>query len=30
MNAKVWEYPLDEWNKVIELNLNATFIVVKL
>jgi len=25
MNAKVWEYPLDEWKKVIDLNLNATF-----
>ena len=30
MNAKVWEYPLEEWKKVIELNLNSTFIVVKL
>ena len=29
MNAKVWEYPLDEWNKVIELNLNATFYCCK-
>ena len=25
MNAKVWDYPLDEWKKVIELNLNSTF-----
>ena len=25
MNAKVWEYPIDEWKKVIDLNLNATF-----
>ena len=24
MNAKVWEYPIDEWKKVIELNLNST------
>ena len=29
MNAKVWEYPLVEWNKVIELNLNATFYCCK-
>ena len=29
MNAKVWEYPTDEWNKVINLDLNAIFIVVK-
>ena len=25
MNAKVWDYPLEEWKKVIELNLNSTF-----
>ena len=29
MNAKVWEYPIDEWKKVIELNLNATFYCCK-
>tara|TARA_B100001027_G_C16263417_1_gene330676 strand:- start:2256 stop:3005 length:750 start_codon:yes stop_codon:yes gene_type:complete len=29
MNAKVWEYPLDEWKKVIELNLNSTFYCCK-
>ena len=29
MNAKVWEYPLDEWKKVIDLNLNATFYCCK-
>ena len=29
MNAKVWDYPLDEWKKVIELNLNATFYCCK-
>ena len=29
MNAKVWEYPLDDWKKVIELNLNATFYCCK-
>ena len=29
MNAKVWEYPLDEWNKVIDLDLNATFYCCK-
>ncbi len=25
MNAKVWDYPLEEWKKVIELNLSSTF-----
>ena len=29
MNAKVWEYPIDEWKKVIELNLNSTFYCCK-
>ena len=29
MNAKVWEYPLEEWKKVIELNLNSTFYCCK-
>ena len=29
MNAKVWDYPLGEWKKVIELNLNATFYCCK-
>ena len=29
MNAKVWDYPLDEWKKVIELNLNSTFYCCK-
>ena len=29
MNTTVAEYPLDEWNKVINLNLNQYFIVVK-
>ena len=29
MNAKVWDYPLSEWKKVIELNLNATFYCCK-
>ena len=29
MNAKVWEYPLDDWKKVIELNLNAAFYCCK-
>ena len=29
MNAKVWEYPLDEWKKVIELDLNSTFYCCK-
>jgi len=25
LNAMVWEYPLDEWRKVIDINLNALF-----
>ena len=29
VNAKVWDYPLDEWNKVIELDLNSTFYCCK-
>ena len=29
MNTKVWEYPIDEWKKVIELNLNSTFYCCK-
>ncbi len=29
MNAKVWDYPLEEWKKVIDLNLNATFYCCK-
>ena len=29
LNAKVWDYPVDEWNKVIELDLNATFYCCK-
>jgi 3-oxoacyl-[acyl-carrier protein] reductase len=29
MNAKVWDYPVDEWRKVIELNLNSTFYCCK-
>ena len=29
VNAKVWEYPLDEWKKVIDLHLNATFYCCK-
>ena len=29
MNAKVWDYPLNEWKKVMELNLNATFYCCK-
>ena len=29
MNAKVWNYPLDEWKKVIELDLNSTFYCCK-
>ena len=29
MNAKVWDYPLDEWKKVIELYLNSTFYCCK-
>jgi 3-oxoacyl-[acyl-carrier protein] reductase len=29
MNTKVWDYPLDEWKKVIELDLNSTFYCCK-
>ena len=29
MNKKVWDYPLDEWKKVIELDLNSTFYCCK-
>ncbi|MDC1114946.1 SDR family NAD(P)-dependent oxidoreductase [Candidatus Pelagibacter sp.] len=29
MNVKVWDYPLDEWKKVIELDLNSTFYCCK-
>ena len=29
MNAKVWDYPLDEWKQVIELDLNSTFYCCK-
>ena len=29
MNVKVWDYPLEEWKKVIELNLNSTFYCCK-
>jgi 3-oxoacyl-[acyl-carrier protein] reductase len=29
VNAKAWEYPLDEWKKVIELDLNSTFYCCK-
>ena len=29
MNAKVWEYPTDEWRKVIDLDLNAIFYCCK-
>ena len=29
MNAKVWDYPLEEWKKVMELNLNSTFYCCK-
>ena len=29
VNAKDWDYPLDEWNKVIELDLNSTFYCCK-
>ena len=28
-NAKVWDYPLDEWKRVIELDLNAVFYCLK-
>ena len=29
MNAKVWDYPLNEWKKVIDLNLTSTFLLSK-
>ena len=29
MNAKVWDYPVDEWEKVMNLDLNATFYCCK-
>ena len=29
MNAKVWDYPLDEWKKVMNLNLNSVFYCCK-
>ena len=29
VNAKVWDYPLDQWKKVIELDLNSTFYCCK-
>ena len=29
MNAKVWEYPTEEWKKVIDLDLNAIFYCCK-
>ena len=29
MNAKVWEYPVEEWEKVMNLDLNATFYCCK-
>ena len=29
MNAKVWEYPIAEWKKVIELDLNSAFYCCK-
>ena len=29
VNAKVWDYPIDEWKKVIELDLNSTFYCCK-
>ena len=25
MNAKVWDYPVDEWKKVLDLDLNSIF-----
>ena len=28
-NAKVWDYPIEEWKKVIELDLNSTFYCCK-
>ena len=29
-NTTVWDYPVDEWKKVLELNLNAVFYCLKL
>ena len=29
MNAKVWDYPIEEWKKVLELDLNAVFYCCK-
>jgi 3-oxoacyl-[acyl-carrier protein] reductase len=29
MNTKVWDYPIEEWQKVIELDLNAVFYCCK-
>ena len=29
VNAKVWDYPIEEWKKVIELDLNSTFYCCK-
>jgi len=29
MNAKVWDYPVEEWKKVLELDLNAVFYCCK-
>ena len=28
-NATVWDYPIDEWKKILELNLNAVFYCLK-
>ena len=28
-NAAVWDYPVDEWRKILELNLNAVFYCLK-
>ena len=28
-NSSVWEYPIDEWKKVLDINLNATFYCCK-
>ena len=29
LNATVWDYPVDEWKKVLDLNLNAVFYCLK-
>jgi 3-oxoacyl-[acyl-carrier protein] reductase len=29
VNAKVWDYPVDEWKKVLDLDLNSTFYCCK-